>query len=304
MHGATIDQMNNALDTRRNPTIEKWRNVWINNAAENLRRGYVAPCRSLLGLKDKFIGEALLCAPGPSLDRAIPFMREATAHHNIIAVNSSLNPLCANKLFPFLTVILHPETLQAGQVQEVARLLPADSILAAPVTIHPDVVAHWPGQVFFFTVYDPSPLYEFMRVFHRSNFGDMNLAEIPAGGCCITSAFDVAYLMGLRRFALIGIEMGGLSPENVDAHYGQRYRIGAEIEEAESFQPEYEDEWHNWTRNELFRLAFESRYWRYRNESPDFHAVNLSPWSLLELPYMEMMEYFSRRDKGHAVDCR
>lgn len=289
-----IENLNRVFAEGKLRLVQAWRDTWLHNASENTRRGYITEERSYDALRD-FVdgGPVVLVGPGPSLDKAIPYLQKG--RHRIIACNSALNPLLANDIQPGIVVCVHPQEEQAEQISEIAGRIDKTAILCVPITIHPRTIEEWPGQVAFFQSYDPAPEYAAIRTAIWGILGGLNgkFGHIVSGGCVASACLETAFHIGFREFQIIGFELGALPDKGV--YYGARYDFenGKTALRTDCVRADLKDagkQFFHWRQSSLYRLAFEQRLEFFGEQDDRFQAWNLSPYSLLEIPFMDMAE--------------
>lgn len=283
--------------------IQQWLPTWSRNALANKQAGAFREDRALYGLRDLFADvrrPCVLAGPGPSLDQAIPHLQANP--YNVIAVNSALNPLLANDIQPIITVCIHPEEEQAEQVREVASRLADDAILVCPITIHPGVVEAWPGQICFFRTRDPNPSFAAVDIIMDAVLEGLDLGSMTPGGCVASAALFIAFYAGFRDIRVLGYEMGA---EPGDLYYGARYDLSngtaRRRDDGTSRGRDAEEYFERWMQNNRYRMAFEQRVEFFAGLDDGFRAVNLSPFSFLQLPRADMAESLAPAESEAAL---
>jgi len=219
---------------------------------------------------------------------------------NVIACHSSLNPLFGNGLGPIMTVACDPKAEIGEKIAEVAHLIHPTDILVCPVTIHPSVIEHWPGQVALYVTHDPSPPYAGVDIIVNNVLATIGLDKkllgfITAGGCVGCAALEAAFVAGFRNVKIVGYELGGMP---VGRYYGERFGFSrippARVCIEEPLRGSAETMYLK-NQSDRYRLAFEQRLEWLRGEDRAFKWSNLSPYSFIqgnreEIPAIEFVE--------------
>lgn len=280
--------------------VEAWLPTWAANVVENVRRGYIREDRSLHRLAGMFpaIASCVLAGPGPSLDLAIPWIKAEP--QNLIACHSSLNPLFGNGLGPFVTVACDPQASLGDKIAEVAHMVHATDILVCPVTIHPSVIEHWPGQLALYVTHDPTPPYAGVQivvdnVLAKVGLDKQSLGFITAGGCVGCAALEAAFVAGFRDVKIVGYELGGMPNGR---YYGQRFDFSQTPPAPLCIEEPARDSkatMYLKSQSDRYRLAFEQRLEWMTGQDPAFTWSNLSPYSFVQgnrenIPAIELVE--------------
>ena len=144
---------------------------WASHAMQN--RSVVKPEQALENIigycENKY--PALILGPGPSLEFVEPYIGHYTrGKFMVCACNTALNPLIARGKVPDVIFAYDPAEAVGEQIEEYVDACPEeyrkDTILIAPVTIHPRVPKAWPHRIYWF-VPDESTTPE-TNIFHET----------------------------------------------------------------------------------------------------------------------------------------
>lgn len=177
---------------------------WTENALTNLPLALELPMiDSLAGL---FSGSsAIIAGAGPSLDKAIPWMREASASAPVIAVGTALKSLVASGIKPDFVVAVDSDIRIASQFEGVD---PSSYWLLSSHQMIPSLLERNKGRLFLFS----TSLVEGVNRLLKSFDG------LPAGlrtaGTVAFSAVEAARFLGCRRIVLAGLDLA-MSPEGL-----------------------------------------------------------------------------------------
>ncbi len=279
-------QLNNFLNRGKLDLVRHWFGQWTNNVKDNASRikddfamfdlaGTLDPNQTVLGI-----------GPGPSLDIALPLLKANP--QPFFTVNSALAPIIAAGIRPNITVAIHGEEIVGRQIKAVAHAIEKHDILICPVTIHPSVPDNWPGRVVWFVDHDPAPEYAAVTVSVQAILGKKfmdSLGRLTAGGSVAIQMLEIIYTMGARKIDLIGFEFGG-------APRGHNYYSQAHEDCNDQNVPlnRTQGTWIQMKNAIRYRLAAEQRIDYFKENAPEFEARNLSPYSMLEIPYVEAEE--------------
>ena len=172
-------------------------------------------------LRDAFAGlPAIVVAAGPSLDRALPHLRELQDRAVIVAVDTTLPPLRAAGIRPHLVVAVDPSEANARHLLALEET--GGSWLVTEGSIDPRVYPRFAGRVFTFKVSDHQP-WPWLAA------RGVTRGTLRAWGSVLTTAFDLALFMGCEPVVFAGADLsfpGGIhycrgtmneAPENHDA---------------------------------------------------------------------------------------
>lgn len=154
---------------------------------------------SVEGLRDLTPGvPAVVVGAGPSLDLALPLLREARERAVIVAVDTALRPLLAAGIEPHVVVAVDPGE---ANVRHLVDLPPCSGVhLVAEGSVDPAAFATFPGRTFAFAVSDHEPWPWLRR--HGFDHG-----RLRAWGSVLTCAFDLACVMGCDPIVFAGSDL-------------------------------------------------------------------------------------------------
>lgn len=215
---------------------------------------------------------AVVVAAGPSLDRALPILREVQGAALIICVDTALRPLLAADVRPDLVVAVDPSEFNA---QHLTGLPPcAGTYLAAEGSLDPLAVAAFRGRTFFFNVSDHQP-WRWLQQHGRQ------VGRLRAWGSVLTTTFDLTTRMGCNPIVFAGADL---------AYTGDRpYCRGVVFEET-------------WRRREVWGQALDDQWARAIEsqspvEAPDVNGRPVRTAAHL-LAFRNWLLEQIRRDRG------
>ncbi len=141
---------------------------------------------------------AILVGAGPSLDSTLASLRDAQEKALIIAVDTALRPLLSAGIAPHLVVAVDPAE---ANVRHLCDLPPApDTFLVAEASVDPAAFEHFRRRTFLFSVSDHQP-------WPWLNAHGQGRGRLRAWGSVLTSAFDLALLMGCDPVVFAGADL-------------------------------------------------------------------------------------------------
>jgi hypothetical protein len=154
-------------------------------------------------------GRALVVAAGPSLERALPFLRQARDNARLIAVTTALRVLAREEIVPDLVVAVD-RRLELGAHFDDLNLQPFSATpLVYLAGVHPRVLDRWPG-----------PRVAAFRAGSRdaADYPKARKADLFCSGTVTHAAVDLAQRLGASEIVLVGVDF--CFPEN-KAHAGE-----------------------------------------------------------------------------------
>ncbi|MGE0593354.1 MAG: motility associated factor glycosyltransferase family protein [Vicinamibacterales bacterium] len=141
---------------------------------------------------------AVVVGAGPSLDLALPALREAQHAALIIAADTTLRPLLDAGVVPHLVVAVDPGE---ANIRHLTELPPCpDTHLVTEASLHPLAMAGFAGRTFLFTVADHEP-WPWLQAQGR------RVATCRAWGSVLTTTFDVALRLGANPIVFAGADL-------------------------------------------------------------------------------------------------
>ncbi|WP_433947738.1 motility associated factor glycosyltransferase family protein [Brevibacillus agri] len=138
----------------------------------------------------------LLISAGPSLEKLIPFLQQASKHCMLGAVGTAIAPLWKNRITPDFVVMTDP---QPGMMQQLEGWESADIPLFFLSTLSKDVVEHYQGP---------------KCILYQEGFGPAELEAtrrgeklVQTGGSVSTTLFSLAKELGFQPICLIGQDL-------------------------------------------------------------------------------------------------
>ncbi|MCX7024404.1 MAG: DUF115 domain-containing protein [Spirochaetes bacterium] len=192
---SAIERFQGKESINRN-TLKKFGKLWVRNLARNAREiGRRPGVASLAGL---FAGlPAIVCAAGPSLDDALPFLADARRRAVIVTVDTALRSLLHAGVEPDFVVVVDPQYWNARHLD---RCESASSIMIAEC-------AAWPSTFRFGcgATYLCSSLYP-LGTFLEERTGARK-GKLGAGGSVATTAWDFARTLGCSPIWMAGLDL-------------------------------------------------------------------------------------------------
>ena len=177
-------------------TLKRFGRLWVRNLIRNVAVLERSP--GVRELTDRFNGlPVLLCAAGPSLDLALPHIKELAERLLIVAVDTAVPALMQHGVEPDFAVVVDP---QYWNTRHLDRLAPESTILISEASAHPRV----------FEVLD-NPTYLCSSIFPLGSLLEETVGEkgkLGTGGSVSTTAWDFARILGADPIYCIGLDLG------------------------------------------------------------------------------------------------
>ncbi len=177
-------------------TLKRFGRLWVRNLIRNVAVLERSP--GVRELTDRFAGlPVLLCAAGPSLDLALPRIKELAERLLIVAVDTAVPALMQHGIEPDFAVVVDP---QYWNTRHLDRLAPQSTILISEASAHPRV----------FEVLD-NPTYLCSSIFPLGSLLEETVGEkgkLGTGGSVSTTAWDFARVLGADPIYCIGLDLG------------------------------------------------------------------------------------------------
>lgn len=141
---------------------------------------------------------AFIVAAGPSLDAALPLLRDAQASSLIISVDTALRPLLAAGIEPHLAVAVDPGENNARHLIDLPPC--ARTFLVAEASLDPLAFNGFAGRTFLFTVSNHQP-WPWLRGFGA------DAGRLRAWGSVLTTAYDLAIQTGANPVVFVGADL-------------------------------------------------------------------------------------------------
>lgn len=141
---------------------------------------------------------AVVVAAGPSLDAALPALREAQHSALIVAVDTALRPLLHAGVVPHVVVAVDPSEANGRHLLDLPPC--PDTHLVAEASLDPLAIDRFRGRTFLFAVSEHHP-WPWLRAAGRQP------APLRAWGSVLTTAFDLAVTMGCDPVAFVGADL-------------------------------------------------------------------------------------------------
>lgn len=141
---------------------------------------------------------AILVGAGPSLDDAMPALRDAQKSALIISVDTALRPLLAAGISPHLVVAVDPGEANARHLWDLPPC--PETYLVTEASVDPIGLEHFRGRTFLFSVSDHEP-WPWLKAHGHSR------GRLRAWGSVLTSAFDLALRMGCDPIVFTGADL-------------------------------------------------------------------------------------------------
>ena len=140
----------------------------------------------------------IVAAAGPSLEGAIPALRQVREQALIIAVDTALRPLLANGVHPHAVVAVDSSEANGRHLIDLPPC--EDTFLVSEGSLDPFAVAAFAGRTFFLSVSDHQP-WPWLRSLGVSQ------GRLRAWGSVLTTAFDLALTMGADPVVFVGADL-------------------------------------------------------------------------------------------------
>jgi hypothetical protein len=156
----------------------------------------------------------ILVAAGPSLERALPMLREVQQSALVVCVDTALRPLLAAGVEPHLVVAVDPSEHNAHHLTDLPPC--PNTYLVAEGSLDALALDAFGGRTFFFNVGDHHPWPWLNK--HGGHVG-----RLSAWGSVLTTAFDLTLRMGCDPVVFAGADLAYTG--------GQTYSRGVFFEE-------------------------------------------------------------------------
>jgi hypothetical protein len=183
-------------ETINGNTLKRFGRLWVRNLARNM--GELGRLPGVARLEGRFAGiPALVLAAGPSLDEALPCLRELKERCLLIAVDTSLRSLLREGVEPDFLVVVDPQYWNWRHLEG----------LSSPSSILVSESAAWPA-VFRFdsrAAFLCSSLFPLGRAIEARTGAK---GKLGAGGSVTTTAWDLGRLLGAAPLYMAGLDLG------------------------------------------------------------------------------------------------
>ena len=172
-------------------------NIWQHNAIKNLSALLNSP--SLDPLKGTFKDLPLvLVSAGPSLDTAIPFLRQVQDKAIIVSMNSSFRTLFKNGIHSHFTLAIDPRPSTFDGFKDIPI---GSTVLLTSFFVHPDVVQHFSGQIMTWEVVQPFSQYVYKMLHHSMG------PQLQGEGTVANLVGSLADFLGCKKVCLVGQDL-------------------------------------------------------------------------------------------------
>ncbi|MFW6209111.1 MAG: motility associated factor glycosyltransferase family protein [Spirochaetota bacterium] len=177
-------------------TVQRFGRRWVRNLARNIDT--IAAAGSLNRLKSLLeTVPALVIAAGPSLDAALPYLKQLQQRMVMIATDTSLRALARFGIAPDFAVVVDPQYWNSRHLDALDL---HNTILISESATHPNVFRHSYRALFFSgSVF---PLGSYLEQQEETPH------KLGAGGSVTTTAWDFARFLGAERIYLSGLDLG------------------------------------------------------------------------------------------------
>jgi hypothetical protein len=141
---------------------------------------------------------AVIAAAGPSLDRALPLLRDVDRRALLIACDTALRPLLAGGIAPPLVVGVDPSDLNARHFLSLPAC--AGTWLVSESAIDRQATHVFEGRTFWYRVSNHEP-------WPWLNELGIDVGQIDVWGSVLTAAFQVAVLAGSDPIVIVGADL-------------------------------------------------------------------------------------------------
>ena len=177
-------------------TLHRFGRIWVRNLCRNLER--ISASRGVSELAARFVGlPVLVLAAGPTLDQALPLLRDLARRFVVVAVDTAVAPAVDAGVRPDFAVVVDPQYWNARHLDRVA---PSTTLLVSEASAHPRVFRSFTEPAFLC-----SSVFPLGRAFEEvlGQFG-----QLGAGGSVSTTAWDLARLLGASETVVAGLDLG------------------------------------------------------------------------------------------------
>lgn len=177
-------------------TVKRFGRRWVRNLARNIET--MCTASSLNRLENLFSGvPALVIAAGPSLDLALPFLKQLQQRMLLIATDTSLQALARSGITPDFAVVVDPQYWNSRHLDGLEM---NNTILISESASHPNVFRHTYRALFFSgSIF---PLGSYLEALDEPPY------KLGAGGSVTTTAWDFARFIGADQIYLSGLDLG------------------------------------------------------------------------------------------------
>ncbi|MGE3579747.1 MAG: 6-hydroxymethylpterin diphosphokinase MptE-like protein, partial [Vicinamibacterales bacterium] len=170
---------------------------YLLNTLRNIPR--IAASADVRALDDAFAGTpAVVVAAGPSLDRAVEWLRALPPYVVVIAVDTAARPLLEAGIEPHLVVAVDPSDLNARHLRHLPDT--GRTWLVAEGSLDPGAFEWFTGRTFTFAVSDHEP-WPWLAA------NGLSRGRLRAWGSVLTSALDLALRAGCTPIAFAGADL-------------------------------------------------------------------------------------------------
>ena len=179
-------------------TFDHYAEEWETNQIKALP--YVIKHNSLIELKNKFSGtDALVIAAGPSLSRAIPYLRKVKDNTLIISVGTALKTLKTHGITPHFTVAIDSSEKTVTQFDDIEL---NDTIGILSPMLQQRLLEKFKGNAFYYSTHNLAIINEWLG---------LTKEYIPpllvASGTISITALDCARYLGCDNIYCFGLDL-------------------------------------------------------------------------------------------------
>ncbi len=177
-------------------TVKRFGRRWVRNLARNIDTiGAASSLNRLENLLEAV--PALVIAAGPTLDAALPYLKQLQQRMVMIATDTSLRALARFGIAPDFAVVVDPQYWNSRHLDALDL---RNTILISESATHPNVFRNSYRALFFSgSVF---PLGSFLEPQEEAPH------KLGAGGSVTTTAWDFARFIGAERIYLSGLDLG------------------------------------------------------------------------------------------------
>jgi len=194
IHNQIVKQINSQIANTN--TLQKNRQLWFNNALDNLSP--ILQATNLANYKNKFQNlPAMIVAAGPSLNQMLPIIKQQQQNLLIITVSTAYNALINSGIIPDLTIAVDASPTITKQFENKSK----NSILLAPAHINPNVIKLFPNKIIYFKT---------QTIPYFNQWLDKLIPQIPQleiGGTVTLTAIDAAQYLGCNPIYISGLDL-------------------------------------------------------------------------------------------------
>jgi len=179
-------------------TLSRFERIWLRNICKNTSAILASGAlKALAGVGQDI--SAIIVAAGPSLAPILPALKKNQDRFYIIAVDTIYKTLLRYGIVPDMVIVVDPQKINSRYLENISpENLNRTCFIAEPAVCPMSIRDKVSNLIMFNTIF---PFYAFLC----SHFGDKG--ELDMGGSVVTTAFEVARIIGFKQTAFIGLDL-------------------------------------------------------------------------------------------------